>query len=129
MDLSQDYASWSVLIVDDDEGIRRMLRVSLEQAGMFRVVAEATDGIEGIELADIHKPDLVVLDLNMPRMNGFAALPLIQASSPRSRVAILSALSDDAAKRATASAAGYFEKGTSVEELVERLVALMRPAA
>ncbi len=62
-----------VMIVDDEETYRRLIRAMLEREDDFQVVAEASDGNEAVELADEVDPDLVIMDVLMPSMDGFEA--------------------------------------------------------
>jgi DNA-binding NarL/FixJ family response regulator len=115
-----------VLIVDDIDDIRHLLRLVLDADSRFRVVGEARDGIEGIEQAGALDPDLIVLDLAMPRLDGFAALPRLHEVAPRARVVVLSAFGDaDIQGRALSlGAIGYLDKRLRPAELVESLAAL-----
>ena len=115
-----------VLIVDDVEDIRQLLRLVLGADSRFRVVGEARDGIEGIEQAAALDPDLIVLDLAMPRLDGFAALPRLHEVAPHARVVVLSAFGDaDIQGRALSlGAIGYLDKRLRPAELVESLAAL-----
>lgn len=79
-----------VVIADDVEDIRLLVRVALTSSGAFDVVAEAADGEEVVDLTREHQPDLVVLDLSMPRMDGLEALPHILRAAPAARVVVLS---------------------------------------
>jgi len=63
--------SYSILIVDDSSFVRHSLRNCLEQNALWKVCGEAADGLEAIAMAEQLKPDLIVLDLSMPGMNGF----------------------------------------------------------
>jgi CheY-like chemotaxis protein len=102
-----------VLIVDDYEDMRALLRATLESKGGYEIVGEAADGEEAVRLADALQPDVVVLDLAMPRMDGLQALPLICDSVAGVRVIVLSGF-DEAivAKQAlSAGAARFIEKG------------------
>ncbi len=83
-------APLGVLVVDDTPDLRDLLRMALERRGEFHVVAEASNGREGIELARAHQPDLVLLDISMPVMDGLEALPQIRAACPRAAVVMLS---------------------------------------
>lgn len=85
----------SVLVADDTPELRLVVRMLLERAGGFDVVAEASDGQEAIELAERHRPDVVLLDLTMPRLSGADALPRIREVSPRSVVIVLTGYQRD----------------------------------
>ena len=115
-----------VLLVDDVRDLRTLLRMALEGEGSFEVVAEAENGLEAIEQAALHQPDLVVLDLSMPVLDGLEALPRILQSAPGARVVVLSGF-DGSRMRAPALAAGavaYVEKGDIV-----KVVAALREAS
>ena len=102
-----------VLVADDVADLRMLLRMALERTGVFEVVAEAVDGVEAVDHARRCQPDLVVLDLSMPELDGLEALPQILAASPRSTVAVLSAFASRrmAPTALSLGAAAYFEKG------------------
>ena len=74
--------SHRVLVVDDAEDLRMLLRARMETRNGLTVVGEAADGLAAVELASELQPDLVMLDLAMPRMDGLEALPLIRAAVP-----------------------------------------------
>lgn len=115
------------LLVDDVEDIRVLLRMLMQRDGRFDVVAEASDGQQAIDLAREHRPEVVVLDLAMPVMDGLTALPELRRASPGVRVVILSGFPVDqmgpAAQRA--GAVGYLEKGRSVATLAADIHALV----
>lgn len=67
-----------VLIVDDEEGVRSLLRLIFSGEEQFDVVAEAEDGVEALSLAMMHHPDYVILDYSMPRMNGEEAARVLR---------------------------------------------------
>ena len=104
-----------VLVVDDHVQVRELLRAQLESGGLD-VIGEAADGVEAVEKAVALSPDVVVLDLAMPRVDGLQALARIQEVAPGIRVVVLSGF-DDAmmAERAlVAGAVRYVEKGQSM---------------
>ncbi|MDV2439090.1 response regulator transcription factor [Acinetobacter gerneri] len=86
----------NILLVDDHTLFRSGLRFLLEQEQNFNVIGEATDGLTGIKLAEQLHPDVVLLDLDMPTMNGREALPQLLSSQPNLAVLILT-VSEDAA--------------------------------
>lgn len=102
-----------VLVADDVMELRMLVRMALEQTGDFAVVAEAADGAEAIAEAEKHQPDLVVLDLSMPVLDGLEALPGILGVAPGARVVVLSGF--EASKMRdrvlAAGAVAYIEKG------------------
>lgn len=74
--------SHGILIVDDSPQIRNMVRLWLESDDKFEICGEAADGVEGVEKALELKPDLIVLDLLMPRMNGLLAAKALKSTMP-----------------------------------------------
>lgn len=83
-----------VLLVDDDAGIREVMRVLLSLHDDLEVVDEAVDGLDAIERAEELRPDLLVLDLTMPRVSGTAALPTLVADNPAMRIVAVTAMPD-----------------------------------
>ena len=118
---------YSALLVDDVRELRMLLRIALELSGRFHVVGEAEDGVEAVECAEKHRPDLVILDVSMPVRDGMDALPLVLQASPQSTVVMLSAIEEKRLGRAAVErgAAAYIEKGLEPEQLVHELVRLM----
>lgn len=94
-----------LLLVDDDPGFRDTLRVLLTQRGGAVVLGEAGSGEEALRLADALRPDVVLMDLVMPRMNGLEATRRLKARWPTVAVIILT-VHDEEAYRQTALAAG-----------------------
>ena len=103
-----------VIIADDHPLIRSGLRSLLERDGEFQVVAEAADGYEAIELAVAYKPDVLLLDLGMPRLSGTAAAQHISSKLPGTRIVIISMHSDEAyvLRALKAGAKGYLLKAS-----------------
>ncbi len=83
-----------VVVVDDALFMRRLLRDLLEDAG-HRVVGEGDDGDQLVELYEIHRPDLVTLDLVMPNVGGLEALEALLAAHPDATVIVCSSVSDE----------------------------------
>lgn len=106
-----------VLVVDDNVGMRSLVRAQLEMSGGYDVVGEAVDGYEAVEQARSLRPEVVVLDLAMPRMDGLQALPQILAAVPGVSVIVLSGFDQAtmAAKALTAGAVRYLEKGPAMD--------------
>lgn len=109
-----------VAIVDDTDDLRFLLRHALERAGM-EVVGEAGDGVEGIAVARATQPDVVLLDLAMPVLDGRAALPRIRHDVPAARIIVLSGFGADllSEQLLELGADGYIEKGNSLGRIVE----------
>ena len=80
----------SVVVVDDDSMMREMLKLILRSED-YQVVGEASNGQEAIALCARHKPGLVLLDINMPKMDGLQALDEIRRESPATKVIMVSA--------------------------------------
>jgi DNA-binding NarL/FixJ family response regulator len=117
-----------VLLVEDSPPIRMMLRLHLEQDGRFEVVGEAGDGKRAVELTKELGPDVVLLDLGMPVMDGLEALPLIRGAHPGVKVAILSGF-PAVEVQAQALALGadiYVEKGAPLSTLGNELSSIAR---
>jgi PAS domain S-box-containing protein len=111
--------SRSVLIADDAPDLRFLLRHRLDRADHVHVVAEATDGEQAIELALRHRPDVVLLDLSMPVLDGLEAARRIRASLPGTRIVVLSGYPDEVMRQRAleAGADRYCEKTASLEEV------------
>ena len=107
------------LLVDDVEDMRALLRVLMEQDGRFDIVGEASDGEQAIDLVRTEQPDLVILDLAMPVMDGLTALPGIREVATDIRVVVLSGFPAQEMSEAAvaAGAVGYLEKGRNVRSL------------
>lgn len=119
-----------VLVVDDSEDLRLLLRMRMERLEGLDVVGEAEDGMQAVEMAAALQPDLVVLDLAMPRMDGLEALPLIREAAPGVRVVVLSGFNQStmSEKAMAAGADGYVVKGGPLHELFEVVEALLEPS-
>jgi DNA-binding NarL/FixJ family response regulator len=114
-------SKWRVLIVDDSAQVRQELRTLLHLAGDIEIVGEAGDGQEAIRLAQALQPDVVLMDLEMPVLDGYEATREIKACSPSCRVVALTAHGYEAARqRASQSGVDLFlVKGGSVDTLIQ----------
>ena len=105
-----------VLLCDDAEAFRALMRVSLAEDPSIEIVGEAADGVAGVEATAELQPDVVLLDMSMPRMGGMQAIPKMRRRAPRTSIIGLSSLS--AARMAAPSkeigAHSYLEKGTEL---------------
>jgi len=101
---------WRVVVVDDEADIRVMMRVILRTDGRFDVVGEASDGREGVNAVAALRPDVVVLDLSMPVMDGLTALPLIKEIDPHCGVVVCSAYLESKTGLSAAGADAYVDK-------------------
>jgi DNA-binding NarL/FixJ family response regulator len=111
-----------VAIADDTPDIRLLVRMTLELDPEIVVVAEAEDGCGAIRIVAEHAPDVLVLDLSMPVMNGLEALPHVIEASPSTAVVVLSGFSLATAQQALAAGArGYVRKGVPGAELRRRV--------
>jgi two-component system response regulator NreC len=103
-----------LLIADDHPLVRRGLRALLERDGEFDVVAEAANGYEAVELATLHKPEVALLDVGMPRLNGTDAATSMREKLPAVRIIIVSMHSDEGyvLRALKAGARGYLLKAS-----------------
>ena len=109
-----------VMIVDDHSIVRVGLKQVLDQSGEFEVVGEAADGEEAVRVAADVSPDVVVMDVMMPKKDGVEACREIMESAPETRVVMLTAsTAEDAIVEAVAAGAtGYLQKDTDREQLL-----------
>ncbi len=109
----------SILVIDDSDDMRDLIELFLEKKDGVQVVGSAATGSEGVRLAEQLQPDIVLLDLAMPDMDGLEALPHILAGSPRSRVIVLSGFDHRVADQALSLGASRFvQKGGGFKQLM-----------
>ena len=112
-----------VVMVDDDLRIRTLTRMLFERSEEARVVAEAADGDQVVDLVRAANPDVVLLDLLMPRVDGRTVLPQLVREAPGTMVLVLSALSgiDEADRTFALGAFAYLEKSVVGPELPNQI--------
>jgi DNA-binding NarL/FixJ family response regulator len=120
-----------VVVVEDHPLVRESLCSILTASGEFDVVGEAADGMTALDVVEEQKPDIVLMDVYLPRMGGVAATALITAGVPGVHVLGISSQPSDHIRRAMmdAGAAGYLDKACSVGELYEALREAMKSPA
>jgi signal transduction histidine kinase len=111
-----------VVVIDDTEDLRDLLRIALERGGMT-VVGEAGDGLAGIDVVRTARPDVVLLDLSMPVMDGIEALPHLRALAPDAKIIVLSGFgANQMSERALANGADdYLQKGMPLGRVLARI--------
>ncbi|MGP4102920.1 response regulator [Nonomuraea sp. KM90] len=112
-----------VLLVDDDALVRAGLSMMLDGAAGISVVAEAADGQEAITATDAHAPDIVLMDLRMPRVDGITATRRLRARAQPPEVIVLTTFDTDenVLHALRAGAAGFLLKDTSPPQIVEAI--------
>jgi DNA-binding NarL/FixJ family response regulator len=115
-----------LLIADDHTVMRECLVTTLRASGDCLVVAEAGDGIAAIEMAHAAKPDVAVIDISMPRLNGIEVVRRLNAELPRTRVLVLTMHEDDeyVLLAVRAGARGYVLKHAATSELLQAIRAV-----
>ena|SRR3984893_1129894 len=119
----------SILIADDHETTRSLIRSFMESKDGFKVCGEAVDGVDAIEKAKELKPDLIILDLAMPRMNGAAAASVLKRTMPNVPI-ILFTMYDEVMGKALAAAAHVdlvLAKPNGLNEMVAHAEDLLGP--
>lgn len=117
----------SVVLADDTEALRYLIRSILEEDGRFDVVGEAKNGKEALDQVDRHAPDLLLLDLSMPEMDGLEVLDRLRRRACPTQVIVLSGYAAEAAAEASRErgALAYIEKGVRPRDLVNNLAFLL----
>ncbi len=112
-----------VLIADDVPEMRLLVRTNLEFDGRFEVVGEAKNGLEAVDVVSRLNPDVVVLDLTMPEMDGLATISKIRQISPHTKIVVLSASPEDltSALVRELGATAFVEKGRPLEEVMDKI--------
>jgi two-component system, NarL family, response regulator NreC len=116
-----------ILLADDDEPLLEAVSALLRAEGTFTVVGQSTDGARAVQLAEQHEPDLAILDLTMPLMNGIEATRRLRAHLPGTRILVLSAQTSPwyVGSALKAGADGYVAKDALGRELLTAIRAVM----
>jgi DNA-binding NarL/FixJ family response regulator len=118
---------YRVVVVDDYEDLRSLLTRFLERSGSFTVAASCETGRDGIDATRAEQPDLVLVDLGLPDMDGLDALEPLRDAAPDARIVVLSGTEPSRAERAALSrgAHAYVDKSRGGDELPELLLDIM----
>jgi DNA-binding NarL/FixJ family response regulator len=118
----------TLLLADDHPIVRQGLRHLLEEESGIMIVGEASDGLQAVQLAEKHKPDILILDMMMPDLNGLEVLRQVKERSPGTRSIVLSMQSADVyvVEALRAGALGYVLKETGPSELLGAVQQVVR---
>jgi NarL family two-component system response regulator LiaR len=118
----------NILLAEDHVVVRESIRKSLEAQQQFNVVGEASDGEEAVRLAAKLKPDVIIMDISMPRLNGIEATKQVKSANPSIAILILTAYDYEQYifSLLSAGAAGYLLKDVSSRELIEAIETVHR---
>lgn len=128
MSTTPDVDGLSLVLIDDAVDLRELMTFALERSGAFTVVGEAADGADGLRVIEKHRPDVVLMDISMPVMDGLEMLPLARSLCPTSVYVVYSghpaAWLADMALGLGADA--YLQKGASPKTMIAQLLAVAR---
>jgi DNA-binding NarL/FixJ family response regulator len=112
-----------LLLCDDAAQLRRLYRMVFEAESDFAVVGEAGDGEQGIDVARTLQPDVVLLDIAMPVMDGLEAIPGIRTAAPDAAIVMCTAMIDDRVRRRALDlgAHAFIEKGHDPRKLIDQV--------
>ena len=121
----------TILLADDHRVLRQGMAQALESQPDMVVVAQANNGLEAVELVEIHQPDVALVDINMPEIDGVEATRRITADSPHTRIIILTMYrqGDVVVEAIKAGASGYLLKVVELEEVLSAIRAVARGEA
>jgi DNA-binding NarL/FixJ family response regulator len=112
-----------VVVADDNDGVRTLLKLVVELDPRLDLVGEATDGREALTVVEAEKPDVLLLDLGMPSLDGLQVLDNLRQTQPQVKVVVYSGFTGDGIRSAAfaAGAADYIVKGVDPALIAERL--------
>ena len=121
------------MVVDDSAAIRKILQRVLRQTGMaIRTIHEAGNGEEALDVMNAHKVDLVLTDINMPKMDGLQFLAAVKASAEWRQVPVVMITTEGGETKVSEAvklgAAGYVRKPFTADQIKEKLVRILAPA-
>jgi DNA-binding NarL/FixJ family response regulator len=117
----------TILIADDNERVRAVIRQALERETSFKVCAEATDGTDAVSKAKELEPDLVILDVRMPGLNGVEVAGILRYALPRVRIVFVTMYADDITESLTSvfHIDAVLSKASGLTKLVENVESLL----
>jgi DNA-binding NarL/FixJ family response regulator len=115
-----------ILIADDSAPARQVVRVVLERAG-YAVCAEAVDGVDAVDKASELKPDLIVLDLRLPRLNGIEAASILRGRLPSTPIVLFTMFDISPSLLAAAGISSVVRKSDGIHKLTRSVQALLDP--
>jgi DNA-binding NarL/FixJ family response regulator len=117
----------TILIADDNERVRTVIRQALERETSFKVCAEATDGTDAVSKAKELEPDLVILDVRMPGLNGVEVAGILRYALPRVRIVFVTMYADDITESLTSvfHIDAVLSKASGLTKLVENVESLL----
>ena len=117
----------TILIADDSEMVRAKIRQALERETDFEICGEATDGVEAVAKAKELTPDLILLDVKMPRLTGLEVAGILRHTLPRIRIMMVTMYAEELNKKLTSlfGVDAVFSKSEGVTKLIERVENLL----
>ena len=117
-----------IIIADDHDLVREAMRSVLDRQPDLQIIDEAKDGQEAIELCRLHRPDLVLMDVRMPKVNGLEATQIIKEELPTTKILLTSASENPVwiSEAVRAGADGYILKLSPVQELSDAIRGVLR---
>jgi CheY-like chemotaxis protein len=117
----------TILIADDNERVRKILRRALERDTSFEVCGEATDGLEAVAKAKELTPDLILLDVRMPRLTGLEVAGILRNTEPKSRIMMVTMYAEELNEKLTSlfRIDAVFSKAEGITKLIERVENLL----